>query len=279
MQVKLASSYGFCFGVKRAIKIAESYENSATMGPLIHNQNEIDRLKNNFNVGLYNSLEEVKKDDTVIIRTHGIPKNDLKNLKNNKAAKVINATCPFVTTPQQIVKKMSKENYSILIFGDSSHPEVKGVKSYGEDQEDVHVVMSVKDLDNIKFKHDKIATVAQTTKKKEVYLEIVNALILKNKEVRVFNTICDATFENQDAARDLSKEVDIMIVIGGKNSSNTKQLQAICLENCSDSYLIENSKELEEKWFNNKKLCGITAGASTPDWIIQEVVNKVQKIK
>ncbi|AXH08723.1 4-hydroxy-3-methylbut-2-enyl diphosphate reductase [Malaciobacter halophilus] len=278
MQVKLASSYGFCFGVKRAIKIAESYENSATMGPLIHNQNEIDRLKNNFNVGLYNNLEEVKKDDTVIIRTHGIPKDDLKNLKKNKAAKVINATCPFVTTPQQIVKKMSKENYSILIFGDSTHPEVKGVKSYGEDQEDVHVVMSVKDLNNIKFKHDKIATVAQTTKKKEVYLEIVNALILKNKEVRVFNTICDATFENQDAARDLSKEVDVMIVIGGKNSSNTKQLQAICLENCPDSYLIENSKELNSNWFKNKKICGITAGASTPDWIIQEVVNQVEKI-
>lgn len=278
MQVKLASSYGFCFGVKRAIKIAESYKNSATMGPLIHNQNEIDRLKANFNVGLYNSLEEVKKEDTVIIRTHGIPKDDLKNLKKNKAAKVINATCPFVTTPQQIVKKMSKENYSILIFGDSTHPEVKGVKSYGEDQEDVHVVMSVKDLDKLDFKHDKIATVAQTTKKKEVYLEIVNALILKNKEVRVFNTICDATFENQDAARDLSKEVDIMIVIGGKNSSNTKQLQAICLENCPDSYLIEDSKELENDWFLNKKLCGITAGASTPDWIIQEVVNKIEKI-
>ncbi len=278
MQVKLASSYGFCFGVKRAIKIAESYKNSATIGPLIHNQNEIDRLKNNFNVGLYNSLDEVKQNDTVIIRTHGIPKHDLKELKKNKEVKVINATCPFVTTPQQIVKKMSKENYSILIFGDSTHPEVKGVKSYGENQEDVHVVMSVKDLNNIKFKYDKIATVAQTTKKKEVYLQIVNALILKNKEVRVFNTICDATFENQDAARDLSKEVDIMIVIGGKNSSNTKQLHAICLENCPNSYLIENSNEIDENWLKNKTICGITAGASTPDWIIQEVVNKIERI-
>lgn len=278
MKVKLASSYGFCFGVKRAIKIAESYENSSTMGPLIHNQNEIDRLKDNFNVGLYTSLKDVKKDDTVIIRTHGIPKNDLKNLRKTKDTKVINATCPFVTTPQQIVKKMSKENYSILIFGDSMHPEVKGVKSYGEYQEDVHVVMSIKELDNIQFKHNKIATVAQTTKKKEIYLEIVNALILKNKEVRVFNTICDATFENQDAARSLSKEVDIMIVIGGKNSSNTKQLHAICLENCTKSHLIENAKELKEVWFKNKNICGITAGASTPDWIIQEVVNQVKKI-
>ena len=278
MKVKLASNYGFCFGVKRAIKIAEDYKDSATMGPLIHNQDEINRLKNDFNVGLYNNLSDVKDNDTVIIRTHGIPKNDLKNLKALNA-KVINATCPFVTTPQQIVKKMSKEGYSILIFGDADHPEVKGVQSYGEDQEDVHIILEPSDLDGLVFKNNKIATVAQTTKKKEKYLEIVNTLILKNKEVRVFNTICDATFENQDAARELSKEVDVMIVIGGKNSSNTKQLHSICLENCLDSYLIENENELNNSWFLNKKVCGVTAGASTPDWIIQQVVDKIKSLK
>ena len=275
MKVKLASNYGFCFGVKRAIKIAEDYKNSSTMGPLIHNQDEINRLRNDFNVGLYTNLSDVKDHDTVIIRTHGIPKDDLKNLRAQKA-KIINATCPFVTTPQQIVKKMSKEGYSILIFGDADHPEVKGVQSYGEDQNDVHIILEPSDIENLVFKNNKIATDAQTTKKKEKYLEIVNALILKNKEVRVFNTICDATFENQDAARDLSKEVDVMIVIGGKNSSNTKQLHSICLENCADSYLIENETELQNSWFLNKKLCGITAGASTPDWIIQQVVEKVE---
>jgi 4-hydroxy-3-methylbut-2-enyl diphosphate reductase len=275
VEVKLASNYGFCFGVKRAIKIAEDYKNSATMGPLIHNQDEINRLKNDYNVGLYSSLSDVKDNDTVIIRTHGIPKNELKNLRAQNA-KIINATCPFVTTPQQIVKKMSKEGYSILIFGDAEHPEVKGVASYGEDPTDVHIIMEPLDLENVTFKQNKIATVAQTTKKKEKYLEIVNTLILKNKEVRVFNTICDATFENQDAARELSKEVDVMIVIGGKNSSNTKQLHSICLENCPDSYLIENELELDFTWFNNKKLCGITAGASTPDWIIQQVVDKIK---
>ena len=275
MKVKLASNYGFCFGVKRAIKIAEAYKNASTMGPLIHNKDEIDRLQKDFNVGLYQDLKDVKDDDTVIIRTHGIPKNDLKNLKAQKA-KVINATCPFVTTPQQIVKKMSKEEYSILIFGDSDHPEVKGVQSYGEDQDDVHIVLEPSDLDKINFKYPKIATVAQTTKKKEKYLEIVNSLILKNKEVRVFNTICDATFENQDAARELSNQVDVMVVIGGKNSSNTKQLHSICKENCEDSYLIENEKEIQKEWFVNKNLCGITAGASTPDWIIQQVVDTIQ---
>jgi 4-hydroxy-3-methylbut-2-enyl diphosphate reductase len=278
LKIELASSYGFCFGVKRAIEIAQKYENSATMGPLIHNEDEINRLKKDFNVGLYSQLSDVKPDDTVIIRTHGIPKNDLKELKKG-VKKVINATCPFVTTPQNIVKNMSKEGYSILIFGDIEHPEVKGVKSYASDLDDVHIILSPKDLKNIKFKNNKIACVAQTTKKKETYLEIINELILKNKEVRVFNTICDATFENQDAARDISRKADIMIVIGGKSSSNTKQLHSICLENCPNSYLIENEQELEISWFKDKKFCGITAGASTPDWVIQKVCDKIKGFK
>lgn len=277
MQVKLASHYGFCFGVKRAIKIAEEHKNSATMGPLIHNQKEINRLQADYNVGLYENLSDVKANDTIIIRTHGIPKDDLKALKKNDA-KVINATCPFVTTPQQIVKKMSEENYSIVIFGDENHPEVKGVKSYAKDQDDVYVVLEPSELPAIKFKNEQIATIAQTTRKKEQYLEIINSLILRNKEVRVFNTICDATFENQDATRELSHDVDIMIVIGGKNSSNTKQLFNISLEQCNSSYLIEDETELDLLWFQNKNLCGVTAGASTPDWIIQKVVDKIQKI-
>jgi len=273
MKVKLAKSYGFCFGVKRAIEIAEQHKNSATMGPLIHNQKEISRLKNNFNVDLYENISDVKKNDTVIIRTHGITKNDLQTLKKHDA-KVINATCPFVTTPQQIVKNMSKEEYSIVIFGDEEHPEVKGVKSYGED---VHVVKTVEDLKELNLKYDKIATVAQTTKQKDHYSEIINALMIKYKEVRVFNTICDATFENQAAAEELSKSVDIMIVIGGKNSSNTKQLFYICEANTS-SFHIEDEKELNKQWFKNKTVCGVTAGASTPDWIIKNVCDAIAKI-
>jgi 4-hydroxy-3-methylbut-2-enyl diphosphate reductase len=274
MEVKLAESYGFCFGVKRAIDIAEEHQNSATMGPLIHNQKEINRLKTDFNVNLYEKLEDVQDGDTVIIRTHGIPQNNLKELKQ-KNAKIINATCPFVTTPQQIVKKMTADGYDVIIFGDENHPEVKGVKSYGADN--VHVILEPEEIEQINFNSDKIATVAQTTRKKEKYLEIVNSLILQNKEVRVFNTICDATFENQDAARKLSNEVDIMIVIGGKNSSNTKQLLSICQEN-TQSFLIEDETDLENSWFDNKKICGVTAGASTPDWIIKNVVNKIKNI-
>lgn len=274
MKVKVASHYGFCFGVKRAIKIAEEHKNAATMGPLIHNQKEIDRLKKDFNVELYSTVDEAKKHDTIIIRTHGIPKKDLQSLKENNT-KVINATCPFVTTPQQIVKKMSEEKYSIVIFGDADHPEVQGVKSYGDD---VHVVPTLADLENLNVKYEKIATIAQTTKQKEKYLDIVNYLIIKYKEVRVFNTICGATFENQAAARELSSTVDIMIIIGGKNSSNTKQLLNISEENCI-SYLIEDETELKDNWFINKTLCGVTAGASTPDWIIQKVIEKIEKIE
>ena len=273
MKVSLASSYGFCFGVKRAIKIAQEHKDASTMGPLIHNQKEIDRLKKDFNVGLYSNIEEAKENDTVIIRTHGIPKNDLAKLKQNNT-NVINATCPFVTTPQQIVKKMTDEQYSIVIFGDVEHPEVKGIMSYGDD---VHIVLEPNELENVVFKYDKIATIAQTTKQKERYLDIVNHLILNYKEVRVFNTICDATFENQAAAKQLSAKVDIMIVIGGKNSSNTKQLFNICEENTS-SYHIEDENELEIKWFKDKNICGVTAGASTPDWIIQKVINKIELI-
>ena len=125
----------------------------------------------------------------------------------------------------------------------------------------------------------KVAVVAQTTRKPEDFLKVVNALILTHKEVRVFNTICNATFENQDAAAALAKDADVMIVIGGKHSSNTKQLHSICKSYCDNSYLIENEKELEASWFEGKVLCGISAGASTPDWVVQNVIDKIQTLK
>jgi 4-hydroxy-3-methylbut-2-enyl diphosphate reductase len=274
MEVKLAQSYGFCFGVKRAIEIAQNNPHAYTMGPLIHNQKEIDRLKEDYNVGLYKCIDEVQSDDTVVIRTHGIPKDDLALLKE-KSKKVINATCPFVTAPQQICKKMSKEGYSIVIFGDINHPEVQGVMSYADD---VAVVLEPEELVDVTLQSDRIAVVAQTTRKKENFNNIINFLVPRYKEVRVFNTICDATFENQDSARELSKEVDIMIVIGGKNSSNTKQLLTIAQQYCEDSYLIESEEDLELDWFQEKLLCGVTAGASTPDWIISKVIATIKKL-
>jgi len=276
MKIQLATSYGFCTGEKRAIEIAEEHKGSVTYGPLIHNKDEIDRLKTKFNIGLAERIEDIETDDAVVIRTHGIPKDELAALKKQEH-KIIDATCPYVTTPQNIVEKMSTEGYSIVIFGDKNHPEIKGVVSYAEDPKDAFIVLEPEELEALPLK-GKVAVVSQTTKKPEDFAKIVTALMATRKEIRVFNTICNATFENQDAASELAKKADVMIVIGGKHSSNTKQLHSICERDCKDSYLIENEKELEAGWFKDKNLCGISAGASTPDWIVQNVINKIKEI-
>lgn len=274
MEIKLAENYGFCFGVKRAIKLAEQNSDAVTLGPLIHNPKEIDRLEKNFRVKVNENLESVTASTKAIIRTHGIEKNDYKKLQET-TTNIIDATCPFVTKPQEIVEEMSKEGYQIVIFGDSKHPEVKGVRSYAEFG--AEVVADLEELKSVSLKN-KIALVSQTTKNVEVFKEIAGYLASKTKEVRIFNTICNATFDNQDATRKLSSEVDIMLIVGGKNSANTKQLHAISLEKCEDSYLIEDRNDLDLGWFDGKKLCGVTAGASTPDWIIDEVVARVREI-
>jgi 4-hydroxy-3-methylbut-2-enyl diphosphate reductase len=274
MNVKLAENYGFCFGVKRAIKIAEENVGSSTYGPLIHNSKEINRLKEDYQVSLVEDLSTFKAGDKAVIRTHGIPKGELASLHEN-GVEVIDATCPYVTKPQQICEEMSQEGYEIVIFGDEKHPEIKGVMSYAE--HGATVVEKADDLEGKYFK-DKIAVVAQTTRKVEEFMKVCNYLMRSHKEVRVFNTICNATFDNQDAVRKLSKESDVMVVIGGKNSSNTKQLHAISTEECPDSYLVEGPDDLEGQWFSNKNECGISAGASTPDWIIQQVMEKIKEL-
>jgi 4-hydroxy-3-methylbut-2-enyl diphosphate reductase len=272
MKIELAESYGFCFGVKRAIKIAEDNKNSSTYGPLIHNSKEIARLEDDFQVGLTDNYKVFKAGDKAIVRTHGIQKHELQELKE-KNVDVVDATCPYVTKPQEIAQKMSEAGYSVVIFGDEEHPEIKGVKSYAT--HGAVVVMSSKELEGIKL-GEKIALIAQTTRKVQNYLEVSNYLIPRYKEVRVFNTICNATFENQEAVLNLSKKADVMIVIGGKNSSNTKQLFSISHDNCSDSYHIEDENDLDFSWFKDKKLCGISAGASTPGWIIQNVISAIE---
>jgi len=273
MKIELAENYGFCFGVKRAIRIAEENKNSATYGPLIHNSKEIARLERDFQVGLVEDFKQFQAGDKAIVRTHGIVKDELKKLKES-GVDVVDATCPFVTKPQEIAQEMSEKGYSVVIFGDEAHPEIKGVKSYAT--HGAVVVTSANELEGIKL-HERVALIAQTTRKVEDYMAIANYLIPRHKEVRVFNTICNATFENQDAVRKIAKKADVMIVIGGKNSSNTKQLFNIAHENCSDSYHIEDETEIEDSWFKNKDFCGISAGASTPDWIIQNVLNAINK--
>ena len=273
MIIQLAESYGFCFGVKRAIKIAEENKDSSTYGPLIHNSKEIARLEADYHVGLTDDHKIFKAGDKAIVRTHGIQKEELAELKQN-SVNVVDATCPYVTKPQEIAQEMSEAGYSVVIFGDEAHPEIKGVKSYAT--HGAQVVTSPKDLLDLKLR-EKIALIAQTTRKVEDYMEVANYLIPRYKEVRVFNTICNATFENQEAVLNIAKKADVMLVIGGKNSSNTKQLFSISHDNCNDSYHIEDENDLDYSWFDNKKFCGISAGASTPDWIIQNVVNAIEK--
>jgi len=273
MIIELAESYGFCFGVKRAIKIAEDNKEASTYGALIHNSKEIARLEKDFNVGLTDDHKSFKAGETAIVRTHGIPKNELQELRETDV-EVVDATCPYVTKPQQICQEMSEAGYDIVIFGDVAHPEIKGVKSYAT--HGAEVVTCIEELENLKLK-DRVALVAQTTRRVEDYLEIANYLIPRHKEVRVFNTICNATFENQEAVRKIAKKADIMIVIGGKNSSNTKQLFSIARDNRPDSYHIEDENDLDYSWFKDKEFCGISAGASTPDWIIQNVIDSIQK--
>ena len=274
MNVKLAENYGFCFGVKRAIKIAEENIGSATYGPLIHNSKEIDRLKEDFKVSLVEDISTFKSGDKAVIRTHGIPKKELASL-HEKKIEVIDATCPYVTKPQQICEEMSKEGYDIVIFGDAQHPEIKGVMSYAENG--ATVVESAEELEDKHFS-EKIAVVAQTTRKVDEFMKVCNYLMRSHKEVRVFNTICNATFDNQDAVLTLAKDADVMVIIGGKNSSNTKQLHSISKEECQDSYLVEGPDDLEASWFNGKGECGISAGASTPDWIIKQVMEKIKEL-
>jgi 4-hydroxy-3-methylbut-2-enyl diphosphate reductase len=273
LQVKLADSYGFCFGVKRAINIAQDSPNSTILGSLIHNTREINRLKDNFNIDTVSNINEIQENSSIIIRTHGIPKQDLEYL-NNKNIKITDATCPYVKKPQKICEEMEKEGYQVIIFGDIKHPEVKGIKSYVEEP---IVVISKEELYNVKLK-DKVAIVSQTTKDIRDFTKVVDYLLTNTQELRVFNTICNATFDNQSAAKKLAKEVDIMIIIGGKNSSNTKQLLEISRELCDDSYLVEDCKDLDKEWFRGKEVCGVTAGASTPDWVIEEIIDKIKKI-
>ena len=276
MEIEKARSYGFCFGVKRAVEMAENSPNGYTLGPLIHNPLEIDRLKRLYNVHPLSSIEEVdpQKVKRIIIRTHGIPKQDLEKLQK-LGVEIVDATCPFVKKPQEIVEKMSREGYDIVIFGDKNHPEIKGVRSYAL-HDRVFVVLKPEELEGVPLK-ERIAVVAQTTRKVDQFQEIVDYLIRRGKEIRVFNTICNATFENQEAVRELAQRADVMVIIGGKNSSNTRQLYTIA-RNYTDAYLVEEKGELNPNWFKGKKLCGISAGASTPEWLVDQIIGEIQKI-
>src|SRR3989339_307971 len=194
------------------------------------------------------------------------------NMTSETALKVTDATCPFVKKAQKLAAKLAGEGYNVVILGEAHHPEVKGILGYTNNR--AVVVGNPKEVRKIK-KCSKLGVVVQTTQPMQNFLDTVFALRDKSPEIRVFNTICDATRKRQDSALKLANKVDIMIVVGGKNSANTKHLAELCREKRVPTYHIEGALEIKKSWFKGKKLAGVTAGASTPDWIIKSVIKTI----
>ncbi|MFO7895311.1 MAG: 4-hydroxy-3-methylbut-2-enyl diphosphate reductase [Candidatus Cloacimonadales bacterium] len=273
MNVRIAKNSGFCFGVKRAInlamKAAQNDTDIVTLGPIIHNPQMVEKLVDQ---GI-RSVDEISsgKDKVVIIRSHGIEKEKKEQIQQASKA-LIDATCPYVSKTQQYGAQLHAEGYKVIIYGDESHPEVVALKSYVPENAAL-VVSKQEDLQGLAFR--KVGVISQTTRKLSGLQAVVKELLKISNEVRVINTICNATSVRQQSTAQLAKASEIMIVIGGKNSSNTKMLAKICSENIK-TFHIETSEEVRKNWFDQiESNIGITAGASTPDWIIVDVYNKI----
>ncbi|MCX7772167.1 MAG: bifunctional 4-hydroxy-3-methylbut-2-enyl diphosphate reductase/30S ribosomal protein S1 [Clostridia bacterium] len=270
MEIKRAKYAGFCFGVDKAVKTAFDLNyngNVYTFGELIHNHQVIEELENK-GIHSIKNLEGLKSGDCVIIRAHGIGKSTYEEL-NALDVTVLDATCPYVKRIHEIVKAQSEEGDRIVIVGDPQHPEVIGINGWCAGK--AVIVSDEEDVEKLSYSDEKASVVAQTTFKRAKYEDICDSLKKKFAFVLKFDTICNATVQRQSEAAELSRNVDAMVVIGGKNSSNTRKLYEICLENCSDTYLVETADELP--LLDKKvKTVGITAGASTPEAVIKEVI-------
>lgn len=277
MKIIRAENAGFCFGVDKAVKSAfnlnaeEIKGNIYTIGELIHNQQVIDALEKK-GIKVLDSYDTIKEGDCVIIRAHGVGENVYEEL-NKRGVKIIDATCPYVKRIHQIVRKKSEEGYDIVIFGDPKHPEVIGINGWCKGN--ALIITDESQVEELSPGNNKVAVVAQTTSKGAKYDKICELLKKKFAFVLKFDTICSATVRRQTEAHELSRKVDAMIVIGGRNSSNTQKLYQICKENCSETYLVENKDELP-LFKKNVNTIGITAGASTPESVIKEVIFHMQ---
>lgn len=277
MKILVAENAGFCFGVKRAIELAENGAKSGkikTIGPLIHNNKEIERLES---LGVYSSgLDEIEANDTVLIRTHGVGPEIYEELAK-KSARTIDATCPFVSKAQQMATQAINEGYQVIILGNQEHPEVQGICSWTGNT--ALVVKSWHDLKDAAELPDRVAILAQTTEKEEKFLELAEHLRVRVKDLKIIDTICTATKLRQQAVEKLAQQVDVMLIIGDKHSSNTRKLWEICQKHNTPGYLIEDPVELQANWFLGKNSVGISAGASTPAWIVEEVKKKMEELK
>ncbi len=273
MEVILAEHLGFCYGVKRAIEIARQNAStdgtSSTLGPIIHNPQMVERLKNE-GVGTVGSLDEMD-DGVVIIRSHGVgPK--VYEKAESRGLELVDATCPHVKKAQLSGKLLSEEGYTVVIVGEKNHPEVKSIFEWTE--QNAYIIETEAEVDALPS-IGKLGIVSQTTFSGEKFRSIVSRLLEKSREIKILRTICTATDLRQAAALELAENVDVMIVVGGKNSANTSRLAKLCATKCK-TYHIETVEELQDEWLDHVNKIGITAGASTPDWIIKEVYKQCQ---
>ena len=273
----ISDSAGVCFGVEKAVTTAEevlsqnSNKNVKSFGPLIHNPQVVDILKNK---GL-SVVDKIDEKVTIIIRAHGIPNYEEKNLEESEI-NVIDMTCPIVKKLQFAVKYLSDNNFFVLIVGNKKHPEVIGAKSYAKEG-NVMVIKDKNELDTSVLKSKKIGVVAQTTIPKELFWDVVEIFESQNDyDIKAIDTLCDDINNKQIESKEIAKDVDIMFVIGGKNSSNTKEIADICKNVNKNTYQIETFKEIKELNMNlEDKIIGITAGASTPPWLIKQTIDGV----
>ena len=278
MDITVAQNAGFCFGVKKAVdkayEMSQECEKAFTYGPIIHNSQVIEKLKNK-GVDIIDDIGCIKAGERVIIRSHGISKEEQEAIKE-KGAIIEDATCPYVKYIHGIVEEMHNKGYTVIIVGDPNHPEVKGVNGWCNNE--AIIVNSLNDVYNINGQK-KLCVVAQTTYNLEKWFMLLNEIVKLAKHIVIHNTICNATELRQEEAVELSKQNELMIVIGGKESSNSRKLYEICSKYCKKALFIEGEKELDLNELKNINRLGITAGASTPDYIVEGVVLKIMNME
>ena len=276
MEIFLADKAGFCFGVKRAINTAYEAAGKGRIfcfGPLIHNPQEVERLRR-AGIETMEDFSTLEPGDSLVIRSHGVPPRVLAEARE-KGLTIIDLTCPFVGKAQRDAEALSKEGYQVIVVGEKKHPEVQSILGYAGD--DSVVLETVDDVDGAELQ-PRIGVVAQTTQSYSNFSEIVLKLLRLSRELKVFNTICSSTKERQDAARVLARRVDVMLVVGGRNSANTTRLASLCRQEGKPAYHIEVADEIRPEWLKGISSIGVTAGASTPDWVVDGVLEKLRAI-
>ena len=277
IDIEVARYAGVCYGVERALGMAEKAADEArkpvnTLGPLIHNPLVVNDLES-IGVGTASNVSEVEE-GTLIIRAHGVVPSVVEDART-RGLDVLDATCPYVKKVHNAAERLVREGYQLIVVGESGHPEVEGIMGHAGD--DAHVVSVPGDLDAIDLSR-KVGVVVQTTQTPGALVDVVAELSKRTMDLRVINTICSATQERQDSAAELARRVDAMIVVGGKNSGNTRRLAEICTAACPKTHHIEDASEIEAAWFDGASHIGVTAGASTPASHIERALVRMRSL-